>query len=310
MSEHDGLRDLLQKIAATVGDPPEHGLERVAARRRRRTRHRRGAVAAAVALAVSGVVAVPWLSSRGGDRADVSTDVAGSGPKSSKLPDVLELKCNPTGIDVPVANIRPQSDGMHLVVHNGHAGATQVWIESEPPGAWASGLVELPTGDTEMRQPAPPGELDIGCMIGGSPEERRINLVDADRVYEEPELSCPTAERPPPVDVQLSEETTSIPEAARLALGNLDREEYDVLPMTGYEDELYGYKTTSPRVRILDGEETVAFVEVKDAHTLANDGQAATGPWIAARVGMCNSVLEDGGTTSTTLANLGSATPE
>ena len=71
VTDDKDLRSELERLASSVGDPPEHGLERVAARRHRRLRRRRGAVATAAVLAVLTVGLVALAERR--DRHDTVT---------------------------------------------------------------------------------------------------------------------------------------------------------------------------------------------------------------------------------------------
>jgi len=125
--EEVDLRRLLQRLATSAGDPPEHGFERVAARRHRRLRRRRGAVVTAVALAV--LATSVWLvrePHRPADVAAVQVERSAGAP-TARLPDRVEVTCSTGGIDVPVASVRPRRDGLHLRVHN--AGRTPVTVQ-------------------------------------------------------------------------------------------------------------------------------------------------------------------------------------
>ena len=125
MTDDKDLRSELERLASSVGDPPEHGLERVAARRHRRLRRRRGAVATAAVLAVLAVGALADRAERR-DRTDTVTSSEAATrprPRPSSCPAQVQVRCDPTGIVVPVASVRPQRDGLHIRVSNslGHA---------------------------------------------------------------------------------------------------------------------------------------------------------------------------------------------
>jgi hypothetical protein len=299
VSEHDELDRLLHKIAATVGDPPEHGLERVDARRRRRTRHRRGAVAAAVALAVGAIAAVPFLAGEGGEGGDL-TAVGSNGqpPTESEKPDVVELYCNPSRVQVPVAYIRPQRDGMHLLVHNGFAGDVDVWVTSE--GRWDSGRFTVPPGDTTVVQPVPPGEVYVGCS--GLPDTNGllVNLDNPDGFFKAPGLDCGSRQHTLTGRL-LPKESRSVLEAGRLAAVDFGfwRDGHDrVDAATGYREADYGYATTTTRVRILRDGETIAFVNLEDASP--DDGRPDTAPWTTVTsIDICDSVTNEQSPTST-----------
>lgn len=286
-SDHD-LRRLLEKIAATAGDPPEHGLARVAMLRRRRKRHRRGAVAAAMALAVSGIAAAPWLASLADEGEDVTAAAeTGEGrAPPTEVPDVLLMQCSSDGIDVPVASIRPQADGMHIVVQNDLAGPTAVWVESEQ---WDSGeIAVVDRGQTSLTQPVPPGVLTVGCRIRGSDEQRRVDLVDVDRLYTPPELSCAGGARTELTDLPVAEPTRLYVPAVNDALEQYLRDGDEVRPLDGYPDQSFGDPTLDPTVRVVRDRETVAFVHLGGAQGSAGERP----PWSSARrVEACNDFL-------------------
>jgi hypothetical protein len=263
--EHqDELQALLATFAARAGDPPEHGLEGVAALRRRRARHRRGAVATAVTLAALLLVTFTWLPHHEDDPDDVAS-VAQPGraapPGSSQLPDVVELRCTPAGIEVPVATIRPRSDGLHLVVDNQLGRATEVWVTSE---SWDSGRILVEPGHDDLHQPVPPGVLTVGCRVGDRDEQRQVDLVDVEGIYDAPELSCPEPEqRRLTEDLPVDPPTWSLTAAARTALADHIDEEDDVRAPGGYPDErLSGYHTADPTARVVREGRTVAFVHL------------------------------------------------
>src|SRR5262245_21532888 len=129
VSDDPDLRSQLERIAAAVGDPPEHGLERVAARRHRRLRRRRGAVATAAVLAV--LAAGTALIQRAGNGPEVVTASESATPAGApaEVPDRVDVRCRPTGIDVPVASVRPQRDGLHIRVINELGKPTSLQVE-------------------------------------------------------------------------------------------------------------------------------------------------------------------------------------
>jgi hypothetical protein len=287
LDENDkDLRTLLQQIAARAGDPPEHGLEEVSALRRRRARHRRGAVAAAVVLAVAGVATTTWLASFRDDD-DVTSVADADSPLPAELPDVLELNCTPTGIDVPVASIRPQSDGLHLDVDNQLPDTTSVWVTGED---WASGRMSIEPGTRSLRQPVPPGLLTVGCRIDGEDQQRRVDLVDVEGLYSAPELACPEAEQNDlsqvlPVDPR----SWSLVGATRAALNDYLRPDDEIVSPGGYPDEELADPTTDPTVRIVRDGDTVAFVHLAvPGSTGAGDTEVTTrplqGPWSRVRL--------------------------
>lgn len=293
MSPDDELRALLEKIAATVGDPPEHGLDGVADRRRRRTRHRRGAVATAVTLAVIGLTVVPRL---GGEDHDVT---AGESPDASsrqaELPDVVQLHCSPNGIDVPVASIRPQEDGLHLVVENTLGRPTDVWVTSTS-SRWDSGRVVVQQGRTELWQPIPPGVLTVGCQVGTEEENRRVTLVDVNGIYEVPELDCADEEQQELVNLEI-EPIDRYRDAADAVANVLDdylRETDDIVSFSGYPQRRFDYATVDRTAQIKREGDTVAFVHLTGEADSSQSERPERSPWVGAeRVEACARFLDD-----------------
>lgn len=277
--ERDGLRDYLDKIAANAGDPPEHGLDGVMARRRRRTRHRRGAVATAMALAVFGVVALPWVTGQQREHDVTAASPTGEPGQNPEMPDVVELICSRAAIDVPVASIRPASDGLHLDVVNELGTSTDVWVVADSSPSWSSGRFSVPTGTSSLVLAAPPGPLTVGCDTGDSDQQRQVDLVDADGVYESPELSCPEDERLRLDQVFPLEQPTSVlSNVPRDALGE-ERLPYSdqTKAFTGYEDgeSTWDSPAVEPVVRVVRDGDTVALVHVAGEDGADAGGEAA-----------------------------------
>lgn len=287
---NDGeLRSLLEKIAATAGDPPEHGLARVADMRRRRKRHRRGAVATAMALTVTGIGGTAWLSSQREGEDDLAVAAQGDDQRESTaaLPDVLEVECSPDGIVVPVASIRPQPDGLHLEVVNGSQRRAELRVTSQLMG-WDSGPVPIEPGTNELRQPLPPGVLTVGCMVDEVEELRRAELVDEEQLYEEPSLSCPEEQRQadPLGEQEVDPPAAGYTVAVRKALDGVIEDTDDVMPLDGYPEQEFGDPTVDPMVRVVRDGHTVAFVALLPADV--------EGPWSsAALTEACQDFLPD-----------------
>lgn len=288
-ADNGELRSLLQRIAATAGDPPEHGLARVADMRRRRKRHRRGAVATAMALTVTGIGGTAWLASQreGEEDLAVAAQAEDHSASMAKLPDVLEVQCSPDGIVVPVASIRPQADGLHLEVTNGSSREVELSVTSELTG-WDSGPVPIEPGTSELRQPLPPGVLTVGCTLDDVEERRRAELVDEDRLYEEPALSCTEQQRQaePLDELKIDPPEDSYTGAVEVALDGIIEEADQVMPLDGYPEEQFGDPTADPVVRVVREGSTVAFVALVPAD--------AEGPWSSATLmEACESFLPD-----------------
>jgi len=86
-------------------------------------------------------------------------------PQRAEMPDTAQLTCARTGIDVPVASIRPQMDGMHIEVFNQLPATTEVWVQAEDEDGgdmvWDSGPIAVQHGRHEIVQPVPPGPLTV-----------------------------------------------------------------------------------------------------------------------------------------------------
>jgi hypothetical protein len=298
------LQLLVEQIAASAGDPPEHGLAGVAARRRRRKRHRRGAVATAMTLAVVAALTMPFAL-RGDEHDVTAADSASGGPRRAEMPDTVQLTCAASGIDVPVASIRPQPDGLHVEVFNDLPGPTRVWVravaEDDPEQpVWDSGPLHVDRGRHEIVQPVPPGVLTVGCRIGEVEQQRQVELVDVDGSYETPELSCDEDDHVALNDVAVPENASGEPSrsyvvATRAALRPLttwDETEVSVTEPRGYPDQRFGSWTYQPMTAVAEGEEVLALVSLTGA-----DGEApAEAPWTrAAHVDVCKSFLNDEG---------------
>jgi hypothetical protein len=289
----DDLRALLEKFAATAGDPPEHGLDGVAARWRRRTRHRRGAVATAVALAVLGIAVSPRLSRLGGDDHDVTAAETGTPARPSEIPDVVELKCTPGGIDVPVASIRPQDDGLHVRVENTLPYTTKVWVQSDDD--WDSGRIDIAPGQPRtLVQPVPPGGLTLGCRIGDTDQQRSVELVDVFEIYRAPELDCgddqPLTASNLPVGSASSSQIAATTGALRTWGVTAN---FDIEPVGGYPEPRYAEQTVDPTVAVVLDGDTLGWAHLAGA--TPTPGEPARAPWTTVTsLRYCPSLLASG----------------
>jgi hypothetical protein len=287
VTDDKDLRSELERLASSVGDPPEHGLERVAARRHRRLRRRRGAVATAAVLAVLTVGVVALAERR--DRHDTVTASDAARPEGApaELPSEVDVLCDPTGIVVPVASVRPEGDGLHIRVDNSLGAPTVLEVDGD---GWRSSDIEVPPGFSEVRQPVPPGELTIGCEIAGEMQRRRVDLVDVRGFYRVPELSCDPADavtlRDLPVGVP---EVTNVSAAARAALqpylaGGTDND--GIGPLRGYQSQRLSDATDDPMVQVTRAGKVIAFVHVRGVEG------ATSAPWTTvSEADVCGSVL-------------------
>jgi hypothetical protein len=290
------LRARLERLASNAGDPPEQGLERVAARRHRRLRRRRGAVVTAAALAV--LLGTVSLVLRGGpDRKEVAVSPAGRPTgAAAQLPDTVEVHCTPAGIEIPVASVRPQRDGLHIRVFNDLATPTEVMVDAK---GW-SGRRTFEPGIGSMRQPVPPGTLTISCAIAGSPDTQTVDLNDVHGYYQEPGVECPADDSEASV-TDLQEAIRSDPTLIGATHEILKNSGYPVDeltlgPVRGYVEQRVGDPTDDPVVQVEREGEAVAFVH------LGADQSETEGPWKSAwLIEGCRSFLEDRSPSGTTV---------
>lgn len=288
MSDDPDLRSRLERIASVAGDPPEHGLERVAARRHRRLCRRRGAVATAAVLAV--LAAGSLLIARGQARPRSAVTASDTGSRATRpveLPRVVEVHCRPEGIVVPVASVRAQRDGLHVRVHNTLPGPTTLTVEG---GGRSSGDIAVAVGVREVRQPVPPGDVTIGCAIGPEVQRREINLVDTAGYWKDPELDCGDAGSVRLDDLPVDPPVASLVAAARAGLDDhlRDGTSGDAIgPVRGYPAQRLGDATDDPVVQVERDGDAIAFAHPR------GEGGATTAPWTSLdRVEVCVDVLD------------------
>jgi hypothetical protein len=290
------LRARLERLASNAGDPPERGLDRVAARRHRR----RGAFVTALALAVLlGGVSLVIGGSPDDDHVAVSPARRPS-HAAAQLPEVVEVYCKPGGIDIPVASVRPQRDGMHLRVINKLATPVEVRVVKED--VW-TGRQSFPTGAVgSMTQPVPPGSVQIGCFGAGLTDSNTVELVDVHSYYKEPRLECSEDEQVRVTDLRDAEdvESRSMSTTTRNALDSqgFEVDELDPRPVRGYLSQHFSDPTDDPMVQVnrRDGDDPVAFV-----HLRRTDDQLDA-PWAAVAIDSCPSFLEEATSTEATAA--------
>lgn len=303
MTEDNDLRSRLERLASSAGDPPEHGLDRVAARRHRRLHRRRGAVATATVLAVL-AAALSLISEsprKDPDTVAARNDVGVPGDAPVEEPRVVEVRCRPNGIMIPVASVRAQGDGLHLLVLNSLGVPTQVMVKSTH---WNSGEVPVEGPTKEFIQPVPPGQLEIGCKINGTYQERRVDLVDPQGYYEEPKLACDTTEQPSLHDLPVEPPSAHPVTAVRLGLGERLTSAHRVGPVKGYENQRLDVPTADPLAAVFRGRDMVAFVHLRGA-----DGSAAAPFTSISLVEACPDALTAPTTTSSTTVPPPTSTP-
>jgi hypothetical protein len=291
--DHD-LRSRLERLASSAGDPPEHGLERVAARRHRRLHRRRGAVATAAVLAV--FAAALALINPGPDQREQVTASETANPAATvgEVPRLVEVRCEPTGIVVPIASVRPERDGLHMRVVNPLGAPTRVDVEGD---RWFSKPIDVPPGIKDVTVPVPPGVLTVGCEINGQFQRRRVDLVDPSGYYSEPELACDGSEQVRLYDLPIPSPTASLVAAARLALEDQLGDHIAAGAAKGYMSQALEDHSKDPVVEISVDDDAIAF-----AHVRGVDGSPDP-PWVnIARVEVCQAAIvgEPTTTTSTT----------
>jgi hypothetical protein len=294
VSEDNELRSRLERLASSAGDPPEHGLDRVAARRHRRLHRRRGAVATAAVLAVIAVGASLITSGLADGHESVtlseSAEPAGSRPE---FPSVVEVRCTPMGIEVPVASVRPERDGLHLRVLNSWPGPVQVEVTNEDED-WSSGPMPVPVGAQALRTAVPPGVLAVGCIVNDIADRRRVDLVDTEGYYKTPELACDEASQTTLADLPIDPPLPTLVPSVRAALSPIMTVDA-VSAARGYKSQRMGDPAVDQVVQVVNGGDVVALAHVRGAT------DPARGPWaMVSELDVCSSALTPSGTQGTT----------
>lgn len=264
-----------------------------------------------MALAVFGVVVLPWVSERNDHDITAASqgDGTSSGPKP-ELPDVVKLHCSPGAIDVEVASIRPRPDGLHLEVVNDLGARTWVWVVSPSSPRWDSGRFPVPPGTSEVIVTPPPGPLTVGCEAGADdPQQRQVDLVDVDHVYAEKGLDCEVAEQQADANViEVPSDRGTLASATRAALGSKVGTSH-IEANSGYHESPYKAPTNDPSVRLVRDGKTIAIVHLTGTENADQAETAPTpaGPWVSVHlVEYCPAYLETPTGTGTT----GSRGPE
>ena len=248
-----------------------------------------------MALAVFGVVVLPWVTDSQGQR-DVTAGSNGEGDPTARqpeLPDVVVLHCGPGSIDVPVASIRPQLDGLHIDVVNDLNRELRVWVTADD--GWSSGRFPVRPGRSSVVVTPAPGALQLGCDAGGD-LQRQIDLVDADHLYSEAGLDCDVAQQatlkdpiPVPGEIQI------LSSAARAARGEEKMGNDYIAPYSGYREAPYKAFTADPAVRLMRDGDTIAILHLTGTPTAdPQDVPNPTpgGPWLSInRVDYCPEYL-------------------
>jgi hypothetical protein len=175
-------------------------------------------------------------------------------------PRLVEVRCEPTGIVVPVASVQAQRDGLHLRVINSLGVPTHVTVDGDH---WHSGDVPVEGPTKEFEQPVPPGQLDIGCEINGEYQKRRVDVVDPQGYYTEPKLACDTSEWQPLRDLPVEPSAIRLVDAVRVGLGERMVDGDAVMAVRGYVDQDMSDPTEDPQAMVWRDGQYVAFVHVR-----------------------------------------------
>lgn len=297
MSDDPELRARLERLASTAGDPPERGLDRVAARRHRRLRRRRGAVVTAAALAVL-LGGVSLVMDGGPDDDQVAVSPVGR-PRgaAAQLPETVEVRCTPTGIEIPVASVRPQQNGLHVRVINNLVAPVEVRVVKEAVWTGRQSFAAGVVGTVVL--PVPPGSIQIGCFGAGVEDSNTVELVDVHSYYQEPELTCPSEDEA----IGITDLRGAEPEAARsmsatarngIASQGLEVKGLVFGPLRGYPNQRLSDPTDDPMVQASRDDDPVAFVHVRRTN---DHGDAA---WSAVAIEGCQSFLSEATATEAT----------
>jgi hypothetical protein len=272
------LRARLERLASNAGDPPERGLDRV--------------TAAALAVLLGGMSLV--MDGGPDDDQVAVSPVRRPSRAAAQLPETVEVRCMPTGIEIPVASVRPQRDGLHVRVYNNLPTPVEVRVVNER--VW-TGRQSFPTGVGSMVQPVPPGSIRIGCFGAGVEDSNTVELVDVHSYYQKPELVCSSEDEAIQItDLRGAEPTRSMSTTARkvVASQGLEVKDLDFGPLQGYPSQRFTDPTDDPMVQVSRDGDTVAFVHLQRADDRLN------GPWVAESIDGCRSLFSEPNTTETT----------
>ena len=217
---------------------------------------------------------------------------------AAQLPEVVEVYCRPGGIDIPVASVRPQRDGMHVRVFNSLATPVEVRVVKEE--VW-TGRQSFPTGAVgSMVQPVPPGSIQIGCFGAGVADSNTVELVDVHSYYNEPGLECPEDEQVRITDLRGAEAARSMSTTTRnvLASQGFEVDELDPRPVRGYLSQRFSDPTDDPMVQVnrRGDDDPVAFVHLR------RTGDQSDASWKAVAIDSCPSFRSEATSTETTAA--------
>jgi hypothetical protein len=217
-----------------------------------------------VAIAMCSTIALAACA----DRPEVTSE--------APTPNVATIVCDETGTTVETPSVRPQLDGLHVVIDNR--------TEVDPGFSVAfdhGGLGDnAPQGTSKHVLDVPPGIVRIGCYTGargsGERDLQALEVVDADGVYRSTELTCESGSSTGVSDyVPGAKGETSDPvDLARAtfesAIGGLEPD--DVAERAGYPE------WDEPIVRLVRAGEVVATIRYREADD---------GGWLQDTMSMC-----------------------
>lgn len=156
------------------------------------------------------------------------------------VPTVARVVCAEGGTRVETPSVRPQADGVHVVIDNRLAFDTGFSTQYENG---AGGGSNAPMGESRHVIPAPPGALLIGCYTDRDAIEsdlQTLDVVDPSDIYRSTELDCDsivggvsdypegaTGERGDPVDLATArfDQVTDLGDADIVELAGYPQEE-------------------------------------------------------------------------------------
>jgi len=177
------LRTDLERIGRRV-EPTGDALERLETRRHRKERTRRLAAGSlALLIAIGGAIAA-YTALRDDDPGVASI---ADGPPPVPAPNLARVVCDGNTITVETAQVRPQLDGVHMLVIN----TSDIDLSFQ----WELGGENAPVGERELVLPFAPGATQVRCQdpaqdAGAPGGYVELEVVDPDGIYVPVALEC------------------------------------------------------------------------------------------------------------------------
>jgi hypothetical protein len=128
----------------------------------------------------------------------IASDVSPSPTLASEIPDVLHVTCTPTSATLDTTQVRPQSDGLHVVMDaSGDVANAEIDTGSTPETF--SGVGVDPHDDGSRGIPIAPGPWFVGCSARGdavpidafgTARAPAFTIVDPEGIYVPVDLAC------------------------------------------------------------------------------------------------------------------------